>query len=88
MIWQVEFDDRALKELRKLDKPIQRQILRFLRLRIATDENPRRLGSPLRGDLHGLWRYRVGPYRLICRIEDNRLIVLVLGVGHRKEIYQ
>ena len=88
MIWQVEFDDRALKELRKLDKPIQSQILRFLRLRIATDENPRRIGSPLKGDLHGLWRYRVEPYRLVCRIEEKQRIVLILGVGHRKEIYQ
>ena len=88
MTWQVEFDDRALKELRKLDRPIQHQILRFLRRRIAIEDNPRRLCSPLTGDLHGLWRYRVGPYRLICRIEDNRLIVLVLGVGHRREVYR
>ena len=88
MTWQVEFDQRALKELRKLDRSIQQQILRFLRQRIATDENPRRLGSPLAGDLHGLWRYRVGAHRLICRIEDDRLIVLVLVVGHRREVYR
>ena len=88
MTWQVEFDDRALRELRKLDKPIQKQILRFLRQRVATDEDPRRLGSALKGDRHGLWRYRVGPYHLVCLIEDGRLIVVILALGHRKEIYQ
>ena len=77
MTWQVEFDGRALKELRKLDRSTQQQILRFLRQRIASDENPRRLGGPLAGDLHGLWRYRV---------EDDHLIVLVLVVGHRREV--
>jgi mRNA interferase RelE/StbE len=88
LTWKVEFDDRALKELRKLDPPVQRQILRFLRERVATTDDPKRSGRPLSGDRLGLWCYRLGPYRLVCRIEEDRLVVLVLAVGHRKEIYR
>ena len=86
--WTVEFDDRARRELRKLDSSIQTAILRYLRERIATAEDPRRFGKPLRRNLAGLWRYRVEDYRLICRIEDDRIVVLVLQVGHRSEIYE
>jgi mRNA interferase RelE/StbE len=84
----VEFDDRARRELRKLDGKNQQAILRYLRERIAVAEDPRRFGKPLRMNLAGLWRYRVGDYRPICRIEENRLIVLVLQVGHRREVYE
>jgi mRNA interferase RelE/StbE len=86
--WTVEFDDRARRELRKLDSSIQSAILRYLRERIATAEDPRRFGKPLRRNLAGLWRYRVEDYRLICRIEDARIVVLVLQVGHRSEVYE
>lgn len=88
LTWQVEWDDRARRELRRLDGSIQRQILRYLRERIATNNSPRRFGKVLTGDRVGLWRYRVGDYRLVCRIEDDRLVVLVLAVGHRREIYE
>ena len=88
LTWQVEWDDRARRELRRLDGSIQRQILRYLRERIATNASPRRFGKALTNDRIGLWRYRVGDYRLICKIEDNQLVVLVLAVGHRKEIYE
>lgn len=87
MIWAIEFDDSAVKELRKLDKQAQSEILRYFRERIATKENPRRFGKALSHDLAGLWRYRVGHYRMICTIEDEKLIVLVIRVGHRKDIY-
>jgi mRNA interferase RelE/StbE len=60
----------------------------YLRERIATDADPRRFGKPLIGDKAGLWRYRVGDFRLVCRIEDERLVVLVLAVGHRREVYR
>jgi mRNA interferase RelE/StbE len=86
--WSVEFDDRARRELRKLDPPIQREILSYLRERIAGSSDPREFGKPLRKNLAGLWRYRVGNYRLICRIEDERVVVLVLKVGHRREVYE
>jgi mRNA interferase RelE/StbE len=86
--WAVEFDERARRELRKLDAQIQETILRYLRERIAVAEDPRRFGKPLRRNLAGLWRYRVEDYRLICRIEEDRVVVLVLQVGHRKDVYE
>jgi mRNA interferase RelE/StbE len=86
--WTVEFDDRARRELRRLDAKTQQIILRYLRERIAGAEDPKRFGRPLRRNLAGLWRYRVGDYRLICRLEENRLVVLVLQVGHRREVYE
>lgn len=85
MTWQIEWDDRARKELRSLDFSIQKKILSYLRER-ATD-NPQNFGRSLVGDKSGLWRYRVEDYRIVCRLEENRLVVLVLAVGHRKEIY-
>ena len=88
MTWIVEFDDGAAKELRKLDRQAQQEILRYLRERIATDEDPRRFGKPLSRDLAGLWRYRMRNYRMICHIEDDKLVVLVLRVCHRKDIYE
>lgn len=86
MIWTVEFDDAAAKELRKLDRQTQQEILHYLRKRIATDEDPRRFGKPLSRDMSGLWRYRVRNYRIICNIEDEKLVVLVLCTGHRKDV--
>lgn len=88
LTWNIEWDDRARKELRKLDSPIQKEILSYLRLRIAESDNPRIFGQSLSGNKAGLWRYRVGNYRIICRIEDATFVVLVIGVGHRKEIYE
>ena len=88
MTWNVEWDDAAVKELRKLDKAAQKDILKHLRERIAIDDNPRRFGKSLSRELAGLWRYRVRHYRIICNIEDDTLIVLVLRVGHRKDIYE
>ncbi len=88
MTWSVEWDDAAAKELRKLDKQAQRDILRYFRERIATEEDPKRLGKPLARELAGLWRYRVQNYRMICNIEDDKLIVLVLRVGHRRDVYE
>lgn len=87
-VWTVEFDDRARRELRKLDSKIQKKILRYLRERLAGSEDPRRFGKPLRRNLAGLWRYRIEDYRLICRFEDDRVVVLVLEIGHRSDIYE
>ncbi len=88
LTWKVEWDDRARKELRKLDSPIQKEILSYLRVRIAGSKDPRVFGQSLSGNKAGLWRYRIGNYRLICRIEDHIFIVFVVGVGHRKEVYE
>jgi mRNA interferase RelE/StbE len=86
-VWRVEFDPNAARDLRKLGAEAQRLILRYLRERIATAEDPRRFGRPLTHDLKGLWRYRVGDYRIVASIEDGRFIVLVVTVGHRREVY-
>jgi mRNA interferase RelE/StbE len=87
-LWRVEFDRDAARDLRKLGVDAQRQILRYLRERIGTSEDPRRFGHPLTGDRKGFWRYRVGDYRMVAAIENNRLIVLVVAVGHRREVYR
>lgn len=87
LTWTVEWDDRARKEFRKLDKQLQKNILKYLRERIAVDADPRRFGKPLSYDKHGLWRYRIQNARIVCRIEDDQLIVLIVKVGYRKEIY-
>ena len=88
MIWEIEFDERARKELRKLDKQAQRDILHFLRKRIATSEDPKRYGKDLSYDKFGLWRYRVYDYRIICKIYEHQLKILVIKVGHRKDVYE
>lgn len=89
MAWRVELAESADRELSKHDPQQQKRILKFLHDRVAKLDNPRSIGQALQGSRLGeFWRYRVGDYRLICRIEDDRLIVLVLRVGHRREIYR
>ena len=87
MIWKIEFDSDVEKDLRKLGHTAQKRILKFLKEKIATSSDPRVYGKALKGSLIGLWRYRVGDYRIITKIEDDALIVLVIKVGHRKEVY-
>ena len=86
MTWPIEWDDRARKELRSLDKPIQTKVLTYLRERVTDD--PRRFGKELTGNKIGLWRYRVENFRIVCQLENEKLRVLVIAVGHRKEIYE
>jgi mRNA interferase RelE/StbE len=86
-VWRVEFHPDAARDLRKLGAVAEATIVRYLRQRIATTENPRRFGRPLTEDLRGLWRYRVGDYRIVAAIEDDRFVVLVVTIGHRREVY-
>lgn len=87
--WKVELDKAAERELNKLDPPVAKRIERFLFERVAKLENPRSIGEALRGSRLGdFWKYRVGDYRLICFIEDQRVLILVLRVGHRREVYE
>jgi len=89
MAYNVELSESAERELGKLDSPQAKRILKFLHQRVAKLDDPRSVGEALHGSRLGeFWKYRVGDYRLICKIEDDRLIVLVLRVGHRKEIYR
>ena len=87
MIWKVTFKDEAVKQLRKLNPNIQDRITDYLRTRIATEEDPRRFGKALTGDLKGLWRYRVDDYRIVCLIDNDILTVLIVKIGHRRYIY-
>jgi len=89
MAWAVELSEEADRELGKLDPQHRKRILKFLYQRAAKLDDPRSIGEALHGSRFGeFWRYRVGDHRLICKIEDDRLIVLVLRVGHRREIYR
>lgn len=88
MAWTVEYSDTALKELRKLDKQTAKRIVDFMEERVVGRENPRSTGKILTGLKGGLWRYRIGDYRIICDIQDNLLRVLVLQIGHRREVYR
>ena len=88
MAWVVELADSAADALDKLDAPTQQRIWRFLRGKLSATDNPRQTGKALTGPYSGLWRYRVGDYRIVCRIEDARLVVLVVKIGHRRHVYQ
>jgi len=89
MAWAIELSPGARRDLKQLDAQHARRILDFLRERLTHLEDPRSIGRPLHGQqFGGLWRYRVGNYRVICSIEDERFVVLVIEIGHRREIYR
>ncbi len=88
MAWKIEFDPGALGELRKIDRQQQRRIVRFLKGRVSPLENPCSIGDPLRGPFRELWKYRVGDYRIICDIQDQVIKILVIRIGHRREVYR
>ncbi|MBZ5571390.1 MAG: type II toxin-antitoxin system RelE/ParE family toxin [Acidobacteriia bacterium] len=88
MAWTASFDPRALKELENLDRVAQKRVVAFLQTRILERGKPRGLGKPLTGDKGGLWRYRIGDFRLICRLDDEAQRITVLRVAHRKEAYR
>ena len=87
MSWTYSFTEQALKQLRKLDRTTQRRILNWLDARVLGADNPKQWGKELKGDFTGLWRYRVGDYRVVCQLKKDDLIVLVIRVRHRKNIY-
>ena len=88
MIYKIEFSDEAFKEFGKLDKYTQKLIDAWIRKHLETNENPRSIGNPLVGNKSGQWRYRVGDFRLLCLIQDDRLIILVIKIGHRRDVYK
>jgi mRNA interferase RelE/StbE len=88
LAWRIEITRTATKQITKLDQQPQKSILRFLRERLAGAENPRQWGRALQGEKRGLWRYRVGDYRLICDIQDQKITILALELGHRKDVYR
>lgn len=88
MAWTIEYTATARKQLRKLDRQAARQIVDFMDDRIAPLKDSRSVGKALVGALGGLWRYRVGEYRVICEIRDDALSILVVQLGNRREIYR
>lgn len=89
MAWKIEYTKQAQRQLSKLDKAAARRILDFMDQQVALQSDPRNHGKALAGGkLGSYWRYRVGDYRIICDIQDGILRVLVLGVGHRKQVYR
>ncbi|MFM8900049.1 MAG: type II toxin-antitoxin system RelE family toxin [Burkholderiales bacterium] len=89
MAWQIELTATAAKQLGQLDKSIAKRIVTFLRSRLAQMDDPRLSGKALTGaQLGAFWRYRVGDYRLICDIQDDKLCVLVIEIGNRREVYR
>lgn len=88
MAWTIEYDEGAVRELKKLDPQIQREILDYMEKRIAKADNPRDFGKPLRHSKFGLWRYSLRDYRIICQLREAKLVVLVVAIGHRSAIYE
>ena len=86
--WELRFQKDAQKEFLKLDPPIQRRILQYFKERILVSSNPRTYGKALTGNLQEFWRYRVGDYRVICKIEDEKIVITVVMIGHRREVYE
>lgn len=88
MAWNVELVDTAKRQLARLDRKWQAAILDYLEDEISPLEDPRSRGKALVGDRRGLWRYRVGDYRILCELRDSELIVLVVTIGHRSQVYR
>jgi mRNA interferase RelE/StbE len=86
---KIEFDPGALDDLKKLDRPVQQRLVGFLRQRVATLDNPRSIGEALSGArLGNYWKYRVGDWRIICELQDERIVVRVLRIGNRRDVYR
>ena len=89
MVWRIEVEAGAKKDIAGFDRPVAKRVLSFLRDKLGTSDNPRSLGEALHGKTFGeFWKYRVGDIRIIARIEDAELLILVVRVGHRKNIYK
>ena len=88
MTYHVEFSKRALKDIKRLDKATAALILGWIRKNLEGCENPRAHGKGLTANHSGEWRYRVGDYRLLAEIQDGKLVIIMLTVGHRSEVYK
>ena len=88
MAWTVEISDVAERQLQKLDRQIQTRIIDWLNDRLEGCKNPRHFGESLKGNYAGFWRYRIVNYRVLCDIQDQNVVVLILTIGHRKQVYR
>lgn len=87
-MYEVEYSASFVRQLKKLDKQTQRIIVNWINKNLRGTIDPRIHGKPLKGNLSGVWRYRVGDYRLFAEIQNNRLIIFLFDVGHRREVYR
>lgn len=87
MKYKVEFTERALKDLKKMDRHTASLILGWIRKNLEGCDDPRLHGKALVADKKGQWCYRVGDYRILAEIEDDKIIILILNIGHRREVY-
>lgn len=89
MAWQIKVSETAEKQLGKLDRPVAQRLRTFLRERVAVLDDPRSIGEALKGsELGEFWKYRVGDWRLICEIQDKQILITVLSLGNRREVYR
>ena len=88
MGWTIEYDPGAIRDLNKVNRSIRSEVFDYMQDRIAQADSPRNFGKALRHDKFGLWRYRVRDFRIICELQETRQVVLVVGVGHGKDIYE
>jgi mRNA interferase RelE/StbE len=89
LAWQIELSETAEKQLAKLDKPVAKRLLSFMRERLASLDDPRSIGQALRGsELGEFWKYRVGDWRLVCQIKDAKILITVVRLGNRREVYR
>ena len=86
-MYQLAFTKKSLKDLKDLDPTIRMMIIAWIEKHLSSIENPRLLGKPLKGTYEGLWRYRVGQYRLLTQIQDQKLTILMVTITHRKDAY-
>ena len=89
MAWRIEVSETAEKQLAKLDQPVAKRLRSVLRERLASLDDPRSIGQALRGsELGEFWKYRVGDWRLICQIKDAKILITVVRLGNRREVYR
>ena len=88
MSYSVRYDEKALKQLKKMDRSVQKLITSWIEKYLIDTENPRLHGKGLSGDKSGYWRYRVGDYRILADIRDDEIIIIIVEIGHRREIYK
>lgn len=86
-MWQIEFKPRAAKELRKLDPKQAKQILAWLRIRLDSGADPRLFAEQLTGNFKEFWRFRIGDFRVVFQPQEQKLLIMVVRVAHRREVY-
>ena len=87
MAWTLEYDPDALRELNKLDRTVRERIIKFLQERLAPLDDPKVLGKRLQGKLSEFWSFRIGDYRVIARLEQQKLVIVVMRAAHRSQVY-